>query len=161
MIAYWGAAALIGCALLTDIRSMRIPNVLCAAAFAAALLYGGIAFGSHGLLVSLIGAAAGLGPMLVLYAARGIGAGDVKLFGALGAWLGTGQVLNVMMYSILYAGMIGLLLLAACRLWVWPERLLNWEPSTNRENEQKRRSSVRFPFMLAVAPAAITCWYMN
>ncbi|PWW02489.1 prepilin peptidase CpaA [Paenibacillus cellulosilyticus] len=160
MIAYWGASVLIACALLTDVRSMRIPNVLCAGAFAAALLYGVIASGGHGLLVSIIGAAAGFVPMLAMYAVRGIGAGDVKLFGALGAWLGTQQVLNLMMYSILYAGAIGLLLLAVCRLWAWPERLLNRESSTNQDNVKKRRSPVRFPFMIAVAPAAVTCWYM-
>jgi prepilin peptidase CpaA len=162
MMAYWGAGALIGCALLTDVRSMRIPNALCAAAFAAALLYGGIAFGGDGLFASLIGAIVGFVPMMAMYAAKGIGAGDVKLFGALGAWLGTQQVLDLMLYSILYAGVIGLLLLAACRLWIWPERLVNREAQTLIEEEVKlkRRSSVRFPFMLAVAPAAITCWYM-
>ncbi|GMK39348.1 hypothetical protein PCCS19_24020 [Paenibacillus sp. CCS19] len=145
--------------MLTDIRSMRIPNMLCAAAFVIALLYGGIASGGEGLLASLIGAVAGIAPMLAMYAARGIGAGDVKLFGALGAWLGTQQVLNVMLYSILYAGAIGLLLMAACRMWGWPERLLNREGYADVDPEQRRRP-VRFPFMLAVAPAAITCWYM-
>lgn len=139
---------------------MRIPNKLCAAAFVLALLYGGIASGGHGLSAALIGAVAGFAPMLAMYAARGIGAGDVKLFGALGAWLGTQQVLNVMLYSILYAGAIGILLMAACRMWGWPERLLNRERFTNELPEKQRRRPVRFPFMLAVAPAAITCWYM-
>lgn len=162
MLAYWGASALIACALLTDVRSMRIPNVLCAAAFAAALLCAGIVSGTDGLAVSLIGTAAGFVPMLIMYAAKGIGAGDVKLFGALGAWLGTQQVLNLIMYSILYAGAIGLLLIAVCRLWDWPERLLNRDALTQGEerDDHTRHSKVRFPFMLAVAPAAITCWFM-
>lgn len=159
-MAYCGAAVLIGCALLTDIRTMRIPNMLCATAFIFALLYGAILSGIGGLLAALIGAAAGLSPMLAMYAARGIGAGDVKLFGALGAWLGTQQVLNVMLYSILYAGVIGLLLMAACRIWNWPERLLSREPYSHDDSQMQKRKPIRFPFMLAVAPAAVTCWYM-
>ncbi|MBD3917259.1 prepilin peptidase [Paenibacillus sp. PR3] len=159
-MAYCGAAVLIGCALLTDIRSMRIPNMLCAAAFITALLYGAILSGIGGLLAALIGTAAGLAPMLAMYAARGIGAGDVKLFGALGAWLGIQQVLNVMLYSILYAGVIGLLLMAACWIWEWPSRLLSREPFLHHDGQRQRRRPVRFPFMLAVAPAALTCWLM-
>ncbi len=109
------AGVLLVMALWFDVKSMRIPNVLTATAAVCAWLYYGISGGLPGLGTTLAGTAAGLVPMLFLYIMRGIGAGDVKLFGALGAWVGPLPVLQIMVHSILFAGLIGIVLLIVHR----------------------------------------------
>ncbi len=69
-----------------DLQTRRIPNGLCAAGIAAGL----IVHFWHGVwpgLWSLAGLAAAL-PLLLLYAVRAFGAGDIKLLMAVGALMG-------------------------------------------------------------------------
>ena len=74
--------------LVMDVRTGRIPNWLTVPAFALGLLtHLGIA-GWAGLKFSLLGFATGFGLLLVLMLIGGGGAGDVKMIGALRAWLG-------------------------------------------------------------------------
>lgn len=104
------AGLFLAIAFIVDIRKQIIPNWLTAASFAAAIVYHAVLGGMEGITAALIGAAAGFFPLLLLHLAKGIGAGDVKLFAALGAWLGVWTVLQVLLYSILYAGAIGICL---------------------------------------------------
>jgi prepilin peptidase CpaA len=69
-----------------DIQTRRIPNGLCAAGLAAGLA-GHVWHGTHALLLSLAGIAAVL-PLLLLYAVKAFGAGDIKLLMAVGALTG-------------------------------------------------------------------------
>jgi prepilin peptidase CpaA len=106
----FAAAVLTGlCAVVTDVRSRRIPNVLTFGSAAAALVFH--AFGGH-----IFDAAAGLGLGLVLflpvYLLRGLGAGDVKLLAAIGAWIGPGLAL----WTGLYTGVAGGVLAVAVAL---------------------------------------------
>ncbi|MBD2844321.1 prepilin peptidase [Paenibacillus sp. IB182496] len=108
---HYAAAALLAVALWCDIRAMTIPNKLTVPAVLAAWAFGLLWSGLGGLGAALAGTAAGLTPMLLLYLLKGIGAGDVKLFAALGGWIGAFLVWQVMIYSILLAGGIGVLVL--------------------------------------------------
>jgi len=141
---------------------MRIPNPLTGASFATAIMVWGLLSGQQGVRISLAGAAAGIAPMLFMYAFKGVGAGDVKLFAALGAWLGVQEVLELQLYSILYAGAVGLLLNGLSRWLDWPGRMLVREDDGRKLRSSKAvplRTIRRFPFMLAVAPAFVTCWW--
>ena len=69
-----------------DIQARRIPNGLCAAGIAAGLA-GHFWHGGGPGLWSLAGIAAAL-PLLLLYAVRAFGAGDIKLLMAVGALMG-------------------------------------------------------------------------
>lgn len=165
-IPFAAAAVLLIAALLTDLRSMLIPNRLTVSFFAAGCLYQTIVGGWSGLWMGLIGAAAGFVPLFILHMARGIGAGDVKLFAALGVWVGTSTVLQMMMYAILYAGLIGVLLVLFNRPFsrrVFSGLLL----LLHRGAEPRRKElggwaagGTTFPFMLAVVPGALTTWLM-
>lgn len=161
-----GAAALIAAAFVTDIRTMRIPNLLTGAGFLLGLGYHGATAGWNGAGSALAGAAAGFVPLFLLHLMKGIGAGDVKLFGALGAWLGVYETAQLLMYSILYAGAIGCIVIAASRpfarrlwtgiaLFIAPGRLGMKKEVWNGWAAQ----GLKFPFMLAVAPAAVTLWW--
>ncbi|OMF38909.1 hypothetical protein BK133_00710 [Paenibacillus sp. FSL H8-0548] len=158
------AGLFLAIAFIVDIRKQIIPNWLTAASFAAAIVYHAVLGGMEGITAALIGAAAGFFPLLLLHLAKGIGAGDVKLFAALGAWLGVWTVLQVLLYSILYAGAIGICLVIMNR--TFGKRLVEgataiFVPAVGWRKQQWlqwARSGKKFPFMLAVAPAAITVW---
>jgi prepilin peptidase CpaA len=98
---------LVSAAAWTDLRTRRIPNWITASGAAVGLalhvLYGGIS----GAMQSLAGAALGLAIFLGLYAAGGMGAGDVKLFGAVGAFSGPQALVLVFVFTGLLGGVAG------------------------------------------------------
>ncbi|WP_171056171.1 A24 family peptidase [Paenibacillus sinopodophylli] len=157
-------ATLLIWAFITDLKSQIIPNRLTLPFFVAAFIYHTVANGLTGAGAAALGAAAGFVPLLLLHMAKGIGAGDVKLFGAIGAWTGVLVVLQLMFYAILYAGAIGLLLLLVNRDFgkrVASGVIAIISPAAGwRKPEwlQWAGSGKKFPFMLAVAPAAVTVW---
>ncbi len=94
-----GAAACV-----TDFRSRRIPNVLTFGAFAAAVVFGAVDGGWSRRGVE----PCGLGDRLrrcfmPWFLLGGMGAGDVKLLAALGAWAGP----TLAVWMALYAGIAG------------------------------------------------------
>ena len=89
-----------------DLYSRRIPNTLTFGAAATALVVAAAAGGASGLGASFSGLAIGFALWFPIYFLGGIGAGDVKLMAAIGAWLGPGLAL----YAGLYAGIVGAIL---------------------------------------------------
>lgn len=92
------AVALTAC--VWDLRSRRIPNLLTFGAAAAAMAFSLSQHGLSGLGWSVAGWLTAVALFFPFFALRGIGAGDVKLLGALGAWLGA---LNAMYLAALTA----------------------------------------------------------
>ncbi|MBZ5665090.1 MAG: A24 family peptidase [Acidobacteriia bacterium] len=100
-----------------DWRFRRIPNWLTVSGFAGGLAANTILYGWPGLKAALLGALLGLGLLLPFVVIRSLGAGDWKLAGALGACLGPGQMLSVLMGTILVAGAMALAVV------IWKGRL--------------------------------------
>lgn len=102
----------------TDIKGRRIYNKVLipflAAGFAANLLVGGL----PGLLESSKGLLAGLGLLIIPFAMRGIGGGDVKLLAVIGAIKGPSFALGTFLAGAIAGGVMALALL------VWHRRLL-------------------------------------
>lgn len=91
-----------------DVRYRRIPNKL-----VLLTLVGGIAVntffgGAHGLLVSLSGSALAFVLMFGLHIFGTMGAGDVKLFAAIGAVLGSSLVLPTLLIVALTGGVLAI-----------------------------------------------------
>lgn len=107
----WSAFALAVAALacICDVRSRRIPNALTFGASALACAAHLLLAGPVGLLASAEGWLLGIALFFPFFALRGLGAGDVKLLGALGAWLGAGSIVFVALYSTLAGGAIAVL----------------------------------------------------
>jgi prepilin peptidase CpaA len=86
-----------------DVRTRRIPNVLTFGAAAAALVASAATAGLSGVATSAAGWLLTLAIWLPIYALGGMGAGDVKLMAAIGAWLGP----TAGLFAALYAGVAG------------------------------------------------------
>lgn len=85
----WGvvcAATLVAAA--TDLSSRRIPNWLTFPLLGSGLIFAGVQAGSFGLLDSVLACALLAFPFVFLFVFAQGGAGDAKLMGAVGAWLG-------------------------------------------------------------------------
>jgi prepilin peptidase CpaA len=94
---------------LTDTFWTRIPNVINLALILAALGHHLHAAGTAGLLHALAGLFAGLALLLLPYLMGGMGAGDVKAMGALGALTGATAVFHIFLYVSLIGGIIAIL----------------------------------------------------
>jgi prepilin peptidase CpaA len=87
-----------------DWRSRRIPNWLTVPALLLGLGANALAGGWPGAKAALEGAGLGLGLLLPFVLARGLGAGDWKLMGALGAFLGPARLVVVLLGTVFIAG---------------------------------------------------------
>ena len=86
-----------------DLRERRIPNALVAACGITGLVAGVARAGGAGLADSGIAILLGVTLLFPLFALGWIGAGDAKLAGALGGWLGT-AAMPLFLASTLVAG---------------------------------------------------------
>ena len=101
-IDYYLVCILILCAII-DCYSHKIPNLLTYPTIILALLYNFFYYGIDGLLFSIIGLLLGIIILGIFYIFGVMGAGDVKLMGAVGAVFGPKNALN----SFLFTGIIG------------------------------------------------------
>ena len=92
----------------TDWRSRRIPNWLTVPGFFIGLTVNTMAGGWLGLKIALLGAGLGLLVLLPFVLVRSLGAGDWKLAGALGAFVGPRALLDLLMVSVFIAGVMAL-----------------------------------------------------
>jgi len=98
-----GLAAIAGW---TDWRSRRIPNWLTVPGVVLGIAVNSVVRGWTGAKDSLLGVGLGLAILLPFVVVRALGAGDWKLVGALGAWLGPGRLITVLALTIFIAGLM-------------------------------------------------------
>jgi prepilin peptidase CpaA len=161
-------AAFILLAFISDARRSLIPNALTVSAAAVGLIYHMVFEGWVGLMDSAMGLAVGFVMLLILYSLGALGAGDVKLFAAMGAMMGALFVWQSMMYSLIYAGLIGIFLLAI-RKKIIPtgKKMAFWFLSIvalkdfSKLYKMKEQELMQFPFMYAVVPGVMTAWYYS
>ncbi|MFZ0417192.1 MAG: A24 family peptidase [Candidatus Sulfotelmatobacter sp.] len=102
------AVALAAAAGVTDWRSRRIPNWLTITGLLVGIAANAAVGGLAGVKFALLGAGLGLLLLLPFVFLRSLGAGDWKLAGALGAFVGPGVLLDLLMGSIFVAGIMAL-----------------------------------------------------
>lgn len=155
----------IAIAFYTDIRYCRIPNRLSLIAAMSGLLYFAFRDGWRGLLHSLVALSTLFIVSFILYLLRAIGAGDVKLFAAIGALMGVEYGLLLFIYALLFAGLIAIIISVKQRKL--PERIyfamMTFFGLLFHRNKRKIidgiSTSPRFPMMWAVLPAFFTVFY--
>jgi len=104
-------ATVVGIAIVTDVRSRRIPNSLTFPALAAALVVRFAFQGWAGLGLALMGAIVAPLVLLIVHAGRGIGMGDLKLAAAVGAFFGPVAAVVAMLASAILGGVLAMALL--------------------------------------------------
>jgi len=146
-LAWWPTMIVLFVAVVTDLRSRRIPNWLVLPFLAAGIVvspwrsdwyevrkslwlpadwssfrqgaWPGFShgFGWHGLGQSCAGAGLGLLLFGILFLKFGMGAGDVKLAAAIGAWIGPQQLLLALFFTSLAGGIMALGWIAYLRIF--------------------------------------------
>ncbi len=101
--AWWPTVTVLGVATFTDLHSRRIPNWLVLPFLVAGFVVSGWLNGWHGIAQSVEGAALALVIYGFLFFMGGMGAGDVKLCIAIGAWIGPSQLF----LALVITGMVG------------------------------------------------------
>ena len=94
-----------------DFRRFRVPNALTVPLCISGLAFHAIA--GEGLMYGLSGVAVGLGVLLVFYVTGVMGAGDIKLLAAVGAWIGPTNTLYVFCVAGVLAGIYSLVVIIA------------------------------------------------
>lgn len=179
----WLLAALILMAFYTDVRRSIIPNRLTIPFVLLGLIAQTLTNGLDGLGEAALGTVVGLIVVGIIYLLKGVGAGDVKLFAAIGSIAGWQPALFILLYAVLLSGLIGAVLLVVRHVrWRTMISWLRWGllgmdgvqglrklslTVRGREGESSvvgvkqepslghRSEPVRFPFMLAVLPAVV------
>ena len=93
-----------------DLRSRRIPNSLTVPGLLLGVAVNALAGGWPGVKASLLGAGLGLLVLLPFVYLRSLGAGDWKLAGALGGFVGPAVLADLLMGSVFVAGIMALAL---------------------------------------------------
>lgn len=122
-------AVLLLLAMREDLRSHRIPNKLVLVGVVLGLglnglLPAGSGFnsmipGGLGWLAALKGLALGVAVFLPIYLLRAMGAGDVKLMGMVGAFLGPGDLIGAVIITFIAGGVMAL------AVALWSRQLMN------------------------------------
>ena len=102
--AWWPTLFVVGVATITDLRSRRIPNWLVLPFLVAGVAACAWLHGWHGVGQSLAGAGLGILLFGLFFLMGGMGAGDVKLCAAVGAWIGPSQLMVALVLTGLAGG---------------------------------------------------------
>jgi prepilin peptidase CpaA len=149
-----------------DVKSRRIPNWLTIPGFFMGLTVNQILYGWNGLKWGLAGALAMLAVLLPIVLLRGLGAGDWKLMGALGATLGLRNVIYVFLTAIMIAGLMAVVQM------IWQRRVAEtlsnmWELlrgffvyglKPHPEIQLGNARASHLPFGVAAAAATLICY---
>lgn len=95
----------------TDIRLLQIYNWLTVPALVSGLIWQSSMHGVDGLMDGLGGVLLAFAALLIPFVIGAMGAGDVKLMSALGAWVGVGFASQILLIACLLTGVASVLVL--------------------------------------------------
>jgi len=159
-------ALVLGVAVVTDLRDRRIPNVVTVTGLCAAVLLEAV-FQRAMPASALAGAGFALVLGFALFALGGIGAGDAKLFAAVGAFVGPQGVLVAVIYGGLAGGVI--VLVDAWRhgrvgaLWTGTRDVLVNLLTLGHLGQRRTLSSPgahALPYGVAIAIGGLAAWFL-
>jgi len=93
-----------------DLRTRRIPNKLTLCAIVCGLILHTVKDGPAGLGLSALAGLIGGGIFLLFFMAGGMGGGDVKLMAAIGCLVGTGNIKDVLISTVIIGAVMGIAL---------------------------------------------------
>lgn len=151
----------------TDLRNRRIPNWLVLPFLVAGIAASGWFHGWHGVGQSFAGLGLGLLIYGFLFWMGGMGAGDVKLAAAIGAWIGPNQLF----IALIITGMVGGIMVlgwatmggflkdlfsgAGDLVFGWKKRGMHRDPEMVLSNPLKRK----MPYAPAIAIGTLISFF--
>lgn len=152
------ASILVFAALISDIRFYKIKNWITITFISTGLITGYFLERNEGLLNSFLGIVVPFILLFAFYAIRMLGAGDIKLFCALGAIFGVKYIIEIMAYSFVAGGIISLVLMVTrrnarkrflhlCNYFKMIFLLQSFKPYTDFE-DRSDKGKVRFAFAI-------------
>lgn len=163
----WTLTLLLTClAAVWDWRSRKIPNWLTVSGAVAGITVHAVFDGWQGVGFSLAGMGLALALLLPLVYLRALGAGDWKLMGAVGSFLGWELFLFVLVGSILVAGIMAVAqMIRANRvidtfrnMWTLIKGFASFGMVKNPKISLDNPGLLKLPFGVAVAAATIACF---
>jgi prepilin peptidase CpaA len=154
-------------ALVIDMRVYKIPNLITYPAMAAVLIFHAATNGTSGFIFSVLGLLTGVGVFILPFLLGFMGAGDVKLMGAVGAALGARGAFNACIFTALAGGILAIALLvlhkrnfkfissyaSALNASIGERRIIN-VPLAENENRPK----VYYALAIAAGTIYTICW---
>jgi prepilin peptidase CpaA len=165
--AWWPTLIVLAVATFTDLRNRRIPNWLVLPFMLAGIAVSGWLHGWHGIGQSFAGL--GLGVLIYgfLFWLGGMGAGDVKLCAAIGAWIGPNQLFIALVITAMAGGIMvlcwaafggflkDLFTGAGSAVFGWKERGMHRDPELVLSNPLKRK----MPYAPAIAIGTLISFF--
>ena len=154
----------------TDIRENKIPNWLTLSSALLALTLNFSLSGIQGLVWSFLGIGTGFSLLFLLYLWGGMGAGDVKLLSAVGAFVGPKLVFYTFIWMALIGGVLALTLIIYKRAFNQTLQnlkflLFGWILRTSAAETNltiRNQSLLKLPYGVAIALGAIVAvWLQN
>ncbi|MGE5398740.1 MAG: prepilin peptidase [Chitinophagales bacterium] len=157
-------------AVYTDLRYRKIPNFLVGIGMLAALGWHFYQSGMVGLFFSLQGLGIGILLLAIPFFLGGMGAGDVKLLGMIGAFMGTQFVFNTFIWMALVGGVVAMIFLmkegqvksTLSRLGRGALLAMTLRKGDIALNSAKKEEfSVYFPYGLAIVLGALLAYWRS
>ena len=154
-------------AALLDWRSRRIPNWLTVPGFVSGVTLHTVLNGWHGLQFALGGGVLALFLLLPLVLLRALGAGDWKLMGAVGAFLGPVLFVFVFFGSVVASGIMAVVQMYRAgrvvetfrNMWTLVKGFFAFGLKKNPQISLDNPRLLKLPFGVAVAAATIVCFW--
>lgn len=145
---------------------LKVPNWLTFPMVISGWIYSTYALGWSGLLWSILGTIVGLALLMVPYAIGGMGAGDVKLMGGVGAWVFPEATFYAFCATAIIGGALAIVMVLWQRGWAHHQNqfwsIVN-EITTIRDPEklatiaaERKSSMLLLPYGIPIALGSIT-----
>jgi prepilin peptidase CpaA len=149
-----------------DFRTRKIPNWLTLPALVLGSVVHTVAAGWSGAAASLEGAGLALAVLLPGVLLRGLGAGDWKLMGAIGALVGPLMFLFVLVGSLLVSGLMAIVAILRTQrmgetlrnMWVLVRGFFSFGLRRNPKISLDNPALLKLPFGVAVAISTLVCF---
>lgn len=158
-------------AVVTDLRSRRIPNALVLTGICLAFVAHALALRAEVPALAgttwwapFTGLAAGLAALMPLYLLRALGAGDLKLLAMVGAFVGAPAVLWAAVYTLLAGGLLSLAVMlgrgVAARTFanlrfLMTDWALQWRSGRGMAMAPLDTTAARLPYALAISAGTV------
>lgn len=158
---------ILGTAIASDLRWRKIPNWLTGPSILIGLGLHTFMNQLTGLAFSLEGAALGLGLFLLLYSLGWMGAGDVKLYAAVGSFLGPAQTISAALVIAFVGGVLAFLMLGFHQgwrktgLWLWSyvQTILLTKSAKGLTSAQATAPKVPYAVAIGLGTIGSYWWY--